>query len=164
MSALSPSENNRIIFEGHRVEDDTSRAFYQHDLGIVAESNTFVPTNPTNTAEYGYLKTLVMRHLDWDCRIPSPFISVYGDCEHAEREAERRARQGRHNVVLREIIVTEDDLPATCYSLQWLFVPELLEDVLGCEVPDFVGGNADPEFLFVHHIPKECVCGFRWYS
>lgn len=149
--------NTKIIFRGWRVEDDYSRAFYREGEGISAESDRWVPLNPRNLYEQKKLLSEVKSHLDWQNDSPTPFISVYTDYDHARAEAERRARE-RSNVVIYELVISAQDVEE--YGpIHFRKVTKLMEETLQSRIPGYVGGNAEDEFLFLHHIPEEVIEG-----
>lgn len=144
-------------FCGWRVEDDSSRAFYRKNKGIFAEaSNRLVPLDPKDENDRKRLLNEVESHLEWKSDEPTPFISVYGKENPAKREAHRRKQIGHRNVIIHyvEIPKAENDRP-----IYYRHVPTLME-ALGSEVPEHVGGSAEDEFIFLHHIPGEFIYAF----
>ena len=92
------------------------------------------------------------RHLDWENRKKTCFVSVYGQKEAAERCAQNRVAWGKTNVRLYSI-----DLRRTRKSVTFRLVPKLA-DTLRYEIEGFVGNNADHEFLVWNGLPAEtCV-------
>lgn len=141
------------IYHGFRVEDAESRAHLTPD-GIRSGSNTKVNFGCRTFWEKRRLLELVQNHLDWGSRPDTPFISVYGDWDRAYREAERRVRAGKIDVVIHEIFIDYDSEG----EVQFRHVPKLMQK-LGAEIPGKAAHNAEFEFIFLHRIPRKFIIG-----
>ncbi|KAL2192691.1 hypothetical protein P885DRAFT_47104 [Corynascus similis CBS 632.67] len=139
------------IFHGFRVEDAESRAHLTLD-GIVSGSDTAVNFEYDTFWEERRLLELVQDHLDWGSRTDTPFISVYGDWGRAYREAERRVRAGKIDVVIHEILINHGSEG----EVQFRLVPKLMS-TLGAEIPDKAAHNAELEFICLHFIPRKFI-------
>ncbi|KAH8665199.1 hypothetical protein BGZ60DRAFT_540602 [Tricladium varicosporioides] len=147
---------NRVIFRGWRVEDRSSRAHFEQGKGILAGTNVYVPFYPNTVAEYLLLVRYIRLHLDWENLKPTPFISVYNNRNCAVNEARRRRdRIGKKGVVIYEVVIRVKDKHA-CGGIYWKKMTEVMEE-LEEEIPDYVGGNADHEVIFLHKIPAKLV-------
>ncbi|KAI0436702.1 hypothetical protein F4803DRAFT_208028 [Xylaria telfairii] len=140
-------------FQGWRIEDDDSHVKYWPGYGIRASSEESVRMNPRNRFETEALYEKVQQHIDWYNKVPTPFISVYNDEGRAAQEANRRVRTGKRNVVAYEIVVHRSD------NVIFRNMVKLFNKVLDEEIPEFVGNNAENEFIFLHWIPEDCVVG-----
>ncbi|EEH16443.2 hypothetical protein PABG_06530 [Paracoccidioides brasiliensis Pb03] len=156
--------NERLVFNGYRVEDERSRAKYVSGQGIHAASKEEVPLALASNHEYMVLQYQILGHLhgrrpqppDLPPFEPSPFISVFADWASADHEARRRAERGIQNVAVYHIAITGSDM-REYGPIVFIFVPEALE-WLNYPVPEWIHlddvGNV---YLFVHHIPSRCV-------
>lgn len=136
--------------EFYRVEDEGSRGRYFKGKGMYAE---------VTDTEFDFSNCdirLILRHLDWKNRIPTPFLSVYCDEEMAIREAERRVREGKKEVRVYKIDMWESDDRVEYRDLRRLAKKQ------GIYIPDFAWSNSEYEYLCLHHIPDSAVMG--WLS
>ncbi|KAI1316092.1 hypothetical protein F5Y16DRAFT_406904 [Xylariaceae sp. FL0255] len=130
---------SKVIFEGWRVEDDSSHVRHRPGDGIHASSEEFVRMSPQSRFETEILYEKVQQHMDWYNNVPTPFISAYGDEGRAVQEAERRVRAGKRKVAILTIVVRES------HGVTFRKMKKLFDDVFEEEVPDFVGNNAEHE-------------------
>ncbi|KAI3341950.1 hypothetical protein F4824DRAFT_269713 [Ustulina deusta] len=149
---------SRVAFEGWRVVDDKSFVKYQPGRGFYARSDESIemnlPTHPTQKEKERLYET-VHQHLNWYNKVATPYISAYSDEERAVQEADRRVSARKRNVVIYKIIVYAGR-GVTFRSMRKLF-----DKVFEKDVPDFVGNNAEYEFIFLHCIPEDCIVGWE---
>jgi hypothetical protein len=137
-----------------RVEDDGSMARYKEGKGIYAgavrSTMTFDLSRGSNRKRLGQR---LLRHLYWRNRVRTEFISAYSDEERAEVEAWNRVSAGKSNVVIHWICVPERK---GRHRVEYRQVRKLMKD-LGKKIPDKAYHNTEHEFVFLHHIPEDCV-------
>jgi hypothetical protein len=132
----------------YRVEDKGSRAQYVYGEGIFAEdTNTRVHLGGS-TRE---LCSEVENHIDWGSRIPTIFISTYSNKEVASREARRRVREGKEEVVVYQIDIRKKDRPVEFREMR------RLASRLGVEIPDCAWNNSKYEYIFQCYVPESAV-------
>lgn len=153
-----PDRHQEALFHGFRVEDATSRAQWTSD-GIISGSDTSVTFSGRTSEEKQELRMAVENHLNWYSSTDTPFISVYGDRNRAFQEARRRVNNGAEDVVVYEI-----NVPFSLKGhVQFRLVPKLMRE-LSAPIPEMAVRNAEFEFIFLHHIPPECIVGeFMFY-
>ncbi|KAH6664211.1 hypothetical protein B0J14DRAFT_608049 [Halenospora varia] len=146
---------NKVVFRGWRVEDSSSSAHFERGKGILAGTKTFVPFYPCTDAERFSLRRYTRLHLNWENPKPTPFVSVYNNRNRAVKEARQRSRNGKERVVIYGVVVREKDKDVRG-GIHWRKMTEVMEE-LGEKIPEYVGGNADNEVIFLHKIPKNVV-------
>lgn len=146
---------NKVVFRGWRVEDSSSSAHFERGKGILAGTKAFVPFYPCTDDELFSLRRYTLLHLDWENPEPTPFISVYNDRNRAAKEARRRDDDGKEGVVIYEVVIRERDKDVLG-GIHWKKMTKVMKK-LGEKIPEYVGGNADNEVIFLHKIPKKVV-------
>ncbi|KAN0109942.1 hypothetical protein V8E51_006329 [Hyaloscypha variabilis] len=131
----------------YRVEDEDSRAQYVPGEGIFAED---MDTRVHLGGSSRQLRSQVENHIDWGNRIPTIFISTYSNEEVALREARRRVREGKEEVVVYQIDI-ERSRPVEFREMR------RLAQRLGVEIPDYAWNNSKYEYIFLHHVPESAV-------
>lgn len=136
-------------YKFYRVEDEDSRAEYVENAGLWAENTA------TRVDFRSYDETLfeqVGRHLDWANREPTPFISMYGDKDVAEREANRRVRDGKQNVRVYTINMRMLEKNQCEYRNA-----RRLADKLRLYIPKHAWNNSKYEYICLHHVPQVAI-------
>ncbi|KAF2181490.1 hypothetical protein K469DRAFT_520708, partial [Zopfia rhizophila CBS 207.26] len=127
-----------------RVQHAESRAESTSCGDIVASNTTTILRTCVD------LKEAVERHLDWGCRIPSSFISVFGDRKHAinwaiaarNRQEKRREYSPVHVQEINAAYL--DDV----YVLDLGRIVRELD--ISCE-------NVEHEYIILYHIPTHAL-------
>jgi ketosteroid isomerase-like protein len=134
----------------YRVEDEDSRARYLDGKGLFAEdANTWVNLESWSWKLFGKVED----HLDWGSRTPSIFISAYCNEKVALREADRRVREGKEEVVIYEIDTRKRDKSVEYRNMR------LLAKRLGVRIPECAWNNSVYEYIFLHHVPESAIVG-----
>ena len=140
-------------WEGYRVEDDSSAAFYMEGRGIFARSQEWVPADPN------LLKEVVWDHLDRYNNNPTPFISVSTNLYWVMREARRRRNAGKRNVVVYHISLNGWGRQYNVRCPYFKHVKGLLR-MARSPVPSYADYSCtEYEWLFFRHIPEEFIMG-----
>lgn len=146
-----------------RVTDGSSadpyRPRYGFAAGITRSRINLVP-GPNAWTEKRRLIDAIIRHLDWNNRDRTHFVSVDLDYETAVWEARRRMRAGMQDVILWEIRVPEDDNEGW---RMWKTVNRLKRE-LGFWIEDKAFHRAKYEALFLHRIPQRYVFAGRRFT
>ena len=135
----------------YRVEDKDSRAQYSVGGGIYAEDRN-TPAN-IRGASWGLYNEL-KNHIDWKSRTPTVFISAYYKEEVALREAHRRVRDGKEEVVVYQIDIGKRDRRVEYREMRRLATK------LRLEIPDCAWNNSKYEYIFLYHVPESAVVGW----
>lgn len=96
----------------------------------------------------------IERHLNWGNRVPAPFISMYCEKEVAEREGNRRVREGKKDVRVYKINMRRSD-----ERREYRNIRRLVER-LGSDVPECAWNNSEYEYIFLCHVPDSAVVGW----
>ncbi|KAH7395387.1 hypothetical protein DE146DRAFT_659918 [Phaeosphaeria sp. MPI-PUGE-AT-0046c] len=140
--------NQAAPTELFRVEDSDSSAIYVHRKGIFAGADRArVDFNSTEDHLFRVLK----KHLDWDNRSATPFISAYADKEAAKAEARRRKAEGKQDV--RIYVINTNRRGA---AVEYRNVRRLAKKV-GLFISKKAWHNSEHECIFLHHIPERMV-------
>jgi hypothetical protein len=138
----------------YRVEDEDSRARYLSGKGILAEdTETRVDFRRPNQQ----LRDELENHVDWSNRVPTVLISTYSEKNVASREAERRVREGKKNVVVYTIDSREKDRPMEYREMRRLMKK------LGLKIPYYAWNNSKYEFVVLYNVPESAVLYWEEY-
>jgi hypothetical protein len=132
-----------------RVESKTSCARRRGRRGILAQKRSTLRFSP----DCPEILEMVLDHLYWRSKIPSPFISVYSDLDRAEQEADRRVKD-RHE----DIVIWVIDTNLAKYKTQYRNLRRFAKKG-GVEIPKFAQHNSEHEWLFLNKIPDAMIVG-----
>ena len=149
-------QNNKMPlpfqWNGYRVEDEISAASYVEGMGIIARSQQWVPKKDPKS-----LRRMLYNHLNWYNKNPTPFISVSANKSRAFREAERRQRDGKRNVVVYKISLNGRGRQYNVKYPHFRHVDDLL-DMARSPLPSYADYPCtEDEWLFFHCIPEEFI-------
>jgi hypothetical protein len=117
-----------------RVEDEDSRARYSGEEGLFAEvTDTWLDFKSWDWKLFGKVE----RHLDWENRVPMPFISMYCDEGVAHREARRRVGERKKDVRVYMINMRRSDEHREYRNIQ------LLAERLGFDISERAWNNSE---------------------
>ena len=134
-----------------RIEDEDSCAQYFDEEGLIAEdTDTWVDFKSLDLRLLGQ----VGRHLDWENRVPTPFISMYCDEDVVRREAERRVREGKKDMRVYKINMRKSHERREYRNIR------LLAERLGFAIPERAWNNSEYEYIFLHYVPDSAVVGW----
>lgn len=135
----------------YRVEDERSQAVTRPGRGIRAPGQAAIDFR----ARYGHslrvLNLNVSKHIDWQSRYISSFISTYRDEEAAWAEAERRVARGRQNVT-----ITVIDARKVYGKVEYRNLRHLAHE-LNILIPRKAWHNSKHEYVFLRHVPERAV-------
>jgi hypothetical protein len=136
-----------------RVEDAGSQARTVHRRGVLTREwhDEKLDFGDRYGSKRNKLAWSLQEHFDWGSTCSSPYISVYSDKRTAEKEAERRVREGRRDVTITKIDVSEPK-----EEVQYRNARKLARR-LDCWIPERAWHNSEHEWLFLHHIPRWAV-------
>ena len=97
----------------------------------------------------------VEKHLDWDCRTLSPFLSVFSKQSDAERRCNWYKERGFQGI---ELLEMESAGPGWNHDKQLFWKVEDLVNAFGLEWQPYYKN----EYLIEQSIPRECVTSIRW--
>ncbi|KAG8811294.1 hypothetical protein FRC19_004003 [Serendipita sp. 401] len=122
----------------YRVDYPGCKTTYSQEEGFQAQGN-FTPYYDYN------LRSAVEYHLNWNCKVPSPFISTFENRQHARNWA-RDWREKHHNQLCH---ILEIRLEAN-HGVAVFRVADLVDELgISTDSPD--------EYLCLHWIPSEAV-------
>ena len=127
----------------YRVFDETSISTLDEEEGFVAASDS-----PFNRHRRG-AKDVVERHMDWNNRSPTPFISTT-TLRKAEHYAQQRVDWGREEVRIARISTAA----MREAGVRIFHMTTLVQDV-GASITPESWNHA--EYLCLHQIPREAV-------
>lgn len=139
-------------FTAYGVEDEHSMNRFNRKRGaILARSRKRVSWWPRSMKGKKRVRSILDGHFDWDCRVPSPFISGSTNRYRTFAEARRRKRMGKKKVVVHEICITEDGEAWWRRAGTWL-------DLVNMKVPEKANHEStEDEVLFLHEIPARFI-------
>ncbi|KAJ5771175.1 uncharacterized protein N7511_003226 [Penicillium nucicola] len=106
------------------------------------------------------LNEALERHLRWDNREPTPFISTYDSQDRAEQEADRRIDDKEAEVIIWEIVVTNNKGRD---SVELVKARELATEVK-LYIPKKAWNNSECEVLFWGRIARRHIAGYTKYT
>jgi hypothetical protein len=138
----------------YRVEDEDSRARYFSGKGILAEDTE---TRVDFRRPSQQLCSELENHIDWSSVVPTVLISTYSEEEVASREADRRVREGKKEVLVYKIDSRKKDRPMEYREMR----PLMLK--LGLTIPDRAWNNSKYEYVVLYNVPESAVLGWEEY-
>ncbi|PVF99618.1 hypothetical protein CPB86DRAFT_783508 [Serendipita vermifera] len=126
----------------YRVQYANSQTKWSKCYGLQA-SSTFTPLR------YAGLRNAVEYHLNWVCRKSSPFISTFGNRQHAKNWVNRWSRRNKKPCHLIEIQLNPND------QMTVFRVKKLVHDLdIGMRLP---ATQYYSEYLFFQNIPARSI-------
>jgi hypothetical protein len=140
----------------YRVEDEHSRARYVEEEGIRAENKkTRVDFRHPSWELCKQLKN----HINWSNRDATVLISTYSNKNVAIREAKRRVKGGKKEVVVYKINSRKKKgAPMEYRELQPLMRK------LKLEIPECARNNSKYEYVVLYNVPDSAVQIYKEYS
>jgi hypothetical protein len=124
----------------YRVHWPGAQTTYSLQGGFQAASN-FTPYRVNG------LRNAVDNHLDWGCRIPSPFISTFGNRRHAEKWARKWSKNNGNEPCDIAVIRIKKK-----HGVMVFYAPDLIR---GLRIDTEYDTRS--EYLCFHHIPSEAI-------
>jgi hypothetical protein len=136
----------------YRVESSSSRAKYCDGKGIFAEDTKLMLSFDSNHPQ---LRPKVKNHLNWNCQVPSPFISVYANKHTAMWEAKRRI-EAKHRDVCYFKIDVRRIWRKPCERVEYRNMRKLAKK-LQIKIRNRALNNSKHEYIFLHHVPDDAI-------
>jgi hypothetical protein len=136
----------------YRVESKYSCARYAVGEGVSAKDSESLLT--FESPDY-YLRKALSNHLEWNCKTPSMFISVYSEESVAMKEAKRRINERNPDVRVLKIDMRKH-WRASSEQVEYRDLRFLAQE-LGVWIEKKAWNNSKYEYIFLKHIPEDVI-------